>query len=151
MLTLAQVLSAPDPGDWMVALDLQDAYFHMPVLQAHRCYLWFTVGQEHLQFAVFPFGLTIAPWVFIKVMAVVAAHLPQSGVPVFPYLDNWLLKTGSPQAVITHLQTTANLLHSLGFTINKPKSHLIHTQSLPFIGAILDTVHFRTYPHLHRV
>ncbi|KAJ1095718.1 hypothetical protein NDU88_000876, partial [Pleurodeles waltl] len=31
MLTLAQVLSALDPGDWMVALDLQDAYFHIPI------------------------------------------------------------------------------------------------------------------------
>ena len=46
MLTLAKVLSALDPGDWMVALDLQDAYFHIPVLQAHRHYLRFMVGQE---------------------------------------------------------------------------------------------------------
>ncbi|KAJ1127187.1 hypothetical protein NDU88_005590 [Pleurodeles waltl] len=29
MLFLAQVLSALDPGDWMVVLDLQDAYFHI--------------------------------------------------------------------------------------------------------------------------
>ena len=35
MLTLAQVLSALDLGDWMVALDLQDAYFHIPVLFSH--------------------------------------------------------------------------------------------------------------------
>ena len=49
-------------------------------------------------------------------------------------------------AVVTHLQTTADLLHSLGFTINMPTSHLTPTQTLPFIGAILDMVHFRTYP-----
>ena len=131
MLTLAQVLSA---------LDLQYAYFHIPVLQAHRRYLWFMMGQEHFQFAVLSFGLTSAPGVFTKVLVVVAAHLWMSGVPVFPYLDDWLLKAGSPQAVITHLQTTANLLTSLGFTINVPKSHLTPSQSLPFIGAILDTV-----------
>ena len=75
MLTLAQVLSALDPGDWMVALDLQDAYFHIPVLQSHRHYLRFKVGQEHFPFAMFPLGLTSAPRVFTKVMAVVAAHL----------------------------------------------------------------------------
>ncbi|KAJ1170436.1 hypothetical protein NDU88_002313 [Pleurodeles waltl] len=43
MLTLAQVLSALDPGDWMVALDLQDAFFHIPILPVHRRYLRFVV------------------------------------------------------------------------------------------------------------
>ena len=42
----------------MIELDLRATYFHIPALQAHRCYLWFTVGQEHFQVAVLPFGLT---------------------------------------------------------------------------------------------
>ena len=83
MLTLAHVLSALDHGDWMVAFDLQDAYLQIPVLQAHKRCLQFTVGQEHFQFAVLPFGLTSAPLVFTKVIAVVAAHLRRSGVPAF--------------------------------------------------------------------
>ena len=83
-------------------------------------------------------------------MALVAALLRRSGA-IFPYLDDWLLKASSPQAVVAHLQTTANLLHSLGFTINVPKSHLAPSQMLPFIGAILDTVQFRAYPPEWRV
>ena len=51
-LTLAQVLFALDSGDWMVALDLLAAYFHIPVLQAYRHYLRLMVDQEHFQFAV---------------------------------------------------------------------------------------------------
>ena len=39
----------------MVALDLQDAYFHIPILQAHRRYLQFTVDQEYFQFDVLLF------------------------------------------------------------------------------------------------
>ena len=111
----------------MVALDLQDAYFHVLILHAHRCYLQFNVGQEQFQFAVLPFGLPSAPRVFTKVMLLVAVHLR-----IFPYLYDWLLKAGSPHAVVTHLQTTANLLHLLGFTINVPKSHL-SPQTLPFL------------------
>ena len=53
--------------------------------------------------------------------------------------------------VVNHLQTTAGLLHSLGFTINLLESHLTPTQSLLFIGAILDTVQFRTFPPPQRV
>ncbi|KAJ1187496.1 hypothetical protein NDU88_004271 [Pleurodeles waltl] len=133
MLTLAQVLSALDPGDWMVAFDLQDAYFHIPVLPAHRRYLRFVVGHKHFQFTVLPFGVTSVPWVFTKVMVAVAAHLRRLVVPVFPYLDDWLLKGNLPQTVISHLQTMANLLLSLGFTIIVPKSHLTLSQTLPFI------------------
>ena len=79
MLTVFQVLSALDHGDWLLALDQQDAYFHIPVMQAHRHHLRFTVGQEHFQFTVPPFDLTSAPRVFTKVMAMVAAHLQRSG------------------------------------------------------------------------
>ena len=64
MLTLAQVLAALDLGDWMIALDLQDAHFHIPILKRHRRYLEFPVGQEHIQFTVLPFGITSAPLVF---------------------------------------------------------------------------------------
>ena len=106
MFTLGQVLSALDPGDWIGALELHDTHFHIPVLQAHRCYLRFTVSQEHFQFAVLPFGLTSAPLVFTKVMAVVTVHFQRSGVPVFLYLDDWLLKAGWPQTVVHHLQTS---------------------------------------------
>ena len=66
MLTLAQVLPPLDPGDWMVALGLQDAYFHIPILHTHQRYLQFTVGHKHFQFAVLPFGLTSAPRVFME-------------------------------------------------------------------------------------
>ena len=111
----------------MVVLDLQNGYFHIPILKRHWRYLRFTVGQELFQFAVLHFGITSAPWVFTKVMAEIAAHLSRSGVPFFPYLDDWLLKAGSAQAVDTHLQTTVDLLHSLRFTINRPKSHLTPT------------------------
>ena len=40
---------------------------------------------------------------------------------------------------------TANLLTSLGFSINVPKSHLTPSQILLLIGAILDTAQFRAF------
>ena len=74
----------------MVVLHLQNAYFHIPFLQAHQRYLQFMVGQEHFQFTVLPFGLPSASQVFTKVMAVVAAHLRKSRVLVFRYLKGKL-------------------------------------------------------------
>ena len=94
-----------------------------------------------------PFGLTSAPLVFTKVMAVVAAHLQRLGISVFPYLDDRPLKAGSPQSVVDHLQMTANLLTCLEFSINVPKSHL----RLLFIGAIFNAVLFQAFGPAQRV
>lgn len=55
---LAQIVSALDPGDWMVYFDWQYAYFHVPTLWTHRRYLQIKVGQEHFQFVVLLFDLT---------------------------------------------------------------------------------------------
>ena len=123
----------------MVSLDWQDVFFHVLVLQSHRLRLRFKVGQEYFQLAVLFLGITSAPRVFTKVIAVVATHFQRLGVAVFLYLDDWLLKAGSPQSVANHIRTMAD---HLGFTINDTKSHLISHQRLPFIGAILDTVEF---------
>ncbi|KAJ1178680.1 hypothetical protein NDU88_003922 [Pleurodeles waltl] len=101
MLTLAQVLSALDPGDRMLVLDLQHTYFHIPILPAHRRYLRFMVGHKHYQFTVLLFSLTSTPRVFMKVMVKVVEHLRRLGVSVFPYLDDWLLKADSPQIVVS--------------------------------------------------
>ncbi|KAJ1184986.1 hypothetical protein NDU88_001782 [Pleurodeles waltl] len=151
MLTLAQVLMALNKEDWMVLVDLQDAYFHIPILKSHRKYLRFVVGSQHYQFAVLPFGLTSAPRVFTKVMAVVAADLRRKGIAVFPYLDDWLIKAESQGLVLHHLQLATQLFFSLGFSINVSKSHLEPSQRLLFIGAVLDTTLNQAFPPPQRI
>ncbi|KAJ1202338.1 hypothetical protein NDU88_006138 [Pleurodeles waltl] len=151
MLTLAQVLLALNKEDWMVSVDLQDAYFHIPILKSHRKYLRFVVGSQHYQFAVLPFGLTSAPRVFTKVMSVVAAELRREGIAVFPYLNDWLIKAKSPELVSYHLQSTTQFLFDLGFSVNVPKSHLEPSQRLQFTGAVLDTTLNRAFPPPQRV
>ncbi|KAJ1101769.1 hypothetical protein NDU88_006833 [Pleurodeles waltl] len=102
-----EIQNADSGTDWMVSVDLQDVYFHIPILKSNRKYLRFVVGSQHYQFAVLPFGLTSAPRVFTKVM-VVAAHLRRKGIAVFPYLDDWLIKAKSPELVLHHLQVTTH-------------------------------------------
>ncbi|KAJ1180645.1 hypothetical protein NDU88_005865 [Pleurodeles waltl] len=151
MLTLAQVLLALNKEDWMVSVDLQDAYFHIPILKSHRKYLRFVVGSQHYQFAVLPFGITSAPRVFTKVMSVVTAELRRKGIAVFPYLDDWLIRAKSSKLVSYHLQSTTQLLFDLGFSVNVPKSHLEPSQRLLFIGAVLDTTLNQAFPPPQRV
>ena len=61
METPQSVLRSIRPGDWMVSLDLQDAYLQVPVHHDSRRYLRFVVGERMYQFRVLCFGLTTAP------------------------------------------------------------------------------------------
>ncbi|KAM8930673.1 uncharacterized protein RCH25_006588 [Pelodytes ibericus] len=55
-------------GDWMVKLDLQDAYLTVPVTPDHQPYLQFMWDHTIWQFTCLPFGLSSAPWCFTKLL-----------------------------------------------------------------------------------
>lgn len=55
---LSTIIPALEPGDWFSALDLQDAYFHIIIYPDHRWFLRFTLGTDHYQYKVLPYGLS---------------------------------------------------------------------------------------------
>ena len=61
METPQSVLRFIRPGDWMISLDLQDAYLQVPVHHDSSRYLRFVVAGKSYQFRVLCFGLTTAP------------------------------------------------------------------------------------------
>jgi hypothetical protein len=50
--------------DWMVKIDLRDAYLTCPVHKDHQKYLMFLWKGKLMQFQTTAFGLAIAPRVF---------------------------------------------------------------------------------------
>ena len=88
METPRSVLSSIRPGDWMISLDLQDAYLQVPVHHDSCRYLRFVVAGKSYQFRVLCFGLTTAPQVFTRIMAPVSAILHRYGVRMLRYLDD---------------------------------------------------------------
>jgi hypothetical protein len=75
-------------NDWMLSLDLQDAYWHIPVAQDHRKYLTFCIDGRTLQCAALPFGWKGSPLTFTKVMRAFVKYLRSRGIRCLPYLDD---------------------------------------------------------------
>ena len=73
METPKSVLSSIRKGDWMISIDLKDAYFHIPIHLDSRKFLRFVWREKVWQFRSLCFGLSTAPQVFTRVMAPVAA------------------------------------------------------------------------------
>ena len=57
MFTTSSVLSSVEKGDYTFKIDLQDAYFHVPIHPSSRKYLRFAFENKVYQFRVLPFGL----------------------------------------------------------------------------------------------
>lgn len=110
METLRSIGLSMEMGDFMVSLEIQDAYLHVAMALSHRHYLRFAILQQHSQFQVVPFGLATAPQFFTKIMVVMAAQLLCQGIRIFPYLDIRLILAQSQETLYCHLQVTIAFL-----------------------------------------
>ena len=78
--------------------------------------------------------MSLSPWIFIKVMGVIAMHLRQRTISVFPYLDDWLVKDLIRNRLISQTKYCLQIIQNLGFIPNLKKSELIPAQKFTFIG-----------------
>lgn len=126
-------------NDWMAKLDLKDAYFTIPIHSEDQSFLQFKWENTPFQFICLPFGLSSAPWVFTKLLKPVVAYLRQQGIRLIIYLDDILILNQSRESLEGQLVVVSNLLDSLGYIINKDKSHTIPTQEIEFLGLLIDS------------
>ena len=151
METIQSTLLSVRRGDWMVSIDLKDAYLQVIIHPDSRRYLRFMAFNKVYQFKVLCFGLSTAPQVFTRVMAPVSTILHTLGIRLRRYLDDWLIQASSREQVLLSLRTVLQLCNSLGIVVNWEKSQLVPTQRICYLRVLLDSVSFRASPAQKRV
>ncbi|KAK3101403.1 hypothetical protein FSP39_003322 [Pinctada imbricata] len=108
-------------NDWMIKIDLKDAYLTVSIAEEDRQYLKFLWKDKVMQFSSLPFGIALAPRVFTKLMKVPMAILRRLGIRLIVYLDDILIMNQSLAELQSDLSTAVYLLRGLGFIINAKK------------------------------
>lgn len=75
---------------YMATIDLREAYFLIPVHKNYRKFLRFKFNNMY-QFITLPFGLSLAPYIFTKIIRPVFQLLKQEGITSMVYIDNFLI------------------------------------------------------------
>ncbi len=140
MLTHRRMIKCIQPQDWFAAIDLKDAYFHVSILPRHRPFLRFAFEGRAWQYRVLPFGLSLSPRVFTKVVEGALTPLREVDVRILNYLDDWLILAQSREQLGDHRDLVLRHLSQLGLRVNWEKSKLSPVQRISFLGVELDSV-----------
>ena len=146
METVQSVISSIRPNDWMVSIDLKDAYLQVPIHPDSRKHLRFVTPRGVFQFRVLCFGLSTAPQVFTRVMAPVSVFLHTQGVRMLRYLDDWLIQASSESACLQARDLVLKTCHQLNILVNLQKSHLEPTRKATYLGMVLDSTISKVFP-----
>ena len=151
MESVNSIMKALQPQSWCTSLDLQDAFFHIPVAHRHRHFLRFVIQGRAYQFKALPFGLGTSPYVFTRVVKAVGSYARACGLPLIQYLDDWILYCASSSACSLWTTWLVELVKGLGLLINLPKSDLTPAQLIQYIGILFDLVAGTARPADHRI
>lgn len=108
----------------VISIDLTGAYFHVPVADTLQRFLWFAVGQQHLQFT---FGLSKSPRVFYKILLALVALIRMRGIRLHHNLHILLLLSQDRRPLVEDRDQVLNVLQEFRWLVNQEKSP---TQSL---------------------
>ena len=134
METAESIRTSLIPGEWVLSIDLSDAYLHIPIHPHSRKYLRFCHRCQVFQFTSLPLGLATAPQVFTMIVKEVNLMALSRGLRLHQYLDDWLITSQSQEEAQLNTQAVVDLTQSLGWIINQEKSELKPTQVFSFVG-----------------
>jgi len=125
----------------MTSIDLKDAYYSIPVALEHQKFLKFIWRDQLYAFSCLPMDLSSSPRIFTKVTKPVFAYLrSQFGHTCLGYIDDsFYLEDSYTECELATLRAV-QLIISLGFKVHPEKSVIIPTQTLEFLGFVLDSI-----------
>ena len=139
MESLDLVKSLIRRNDYMVSIDLNQAFYHVPLASSQTPYFAFDFLGKRYCFKCLPFGLTSSPRVFTKILRPLIKLLRAKGIRVVVYLDDLLIMARTKEELLRHTDSLIRCLQDHGFTINQKKSCLTPSHVIDYLGFQVDS------------
>lgn len=139
MDSLKQAIALIKQDCFFASIDLKDAYYSVNLAPSVRKFFRFEFEGTIFEFVGLPQGFRDSPRIFTKLLKPALSYLRCQGHTVLIYIDDSLLQGDSFLECSEAVRTACELLDSLGFTIHPTKSVLQPSQSIEFLGFILDS------------
>ena len=123
--------------DFFTSIDLKDGFYHIPINCDNREYLSFQFEGKYFSYVVLPFGFSLSPYFFTKVLRPVVKYLRSQGVRLSLYVDDFLI-CASASVITDHTDLVIHTLNDLGLKINLEKSVLRPCQIIDYLGYTID-------------
>jgi len=127
--------------DWMMSIDIKDAYCNILLKESDRKYQRFVFGGTIWQIKTLPFGLSQAPWAWTRFLSPLLRKWRGLGIKVIAWLDDVIFAHQDRAFLIKCLQVVLDDLSTIGLKVNtKPgKSTLVPTRRLTWCGIDWDS------------
>ena len=123
--------------DFLIKIDLKDAYFGIPLDKSSIKYIRFQWEGNLYEFLCLCFGLGPAPLIFTKLLKIPIALLRRINVRII-FLDDMLVMAQTLKEISQAKETLIFLLQNLGFLINFKKSQLTSVKEI--LGLVINSV-----------
>ena len=144
-LSCACALELITPGCFFGSVDLQKAYYAVPVNTDFRRYLRFRWRDTLYEYCAMPNGLACAPKCFTKIIKVLFSKLRERGLESSFYLDDSILFGRTAELCKSNISNTVDVLTSVGFDIHPKKSVLEPTQVITYLGFVIDSNNMKVF------
>lgn len=124
---------------FMATIDLKESYFLVPVHKKHRKYLRFRYDKVLYEFNCLPYGHSLAPFVFTKLLKPVMSYLRNNNHTVVSYLDDVICIGDTYEACSNTVQLVVQTFENLGLVINFEKSCTTPNQYCKYLGFIINS------------
>ena len=142
-----RMTTIPDVKRWIrkdyffTSLDLQDAYFSIPLNESAGRYVRFVWRGVCYEFSVIMFGLGASPRVFTKTLKAVVKYLRITfNLLILAYLDDFLIQAATYEECLLHTELAVLVFQCLGFEVNFSKSSMVPAQQIEHLGFLWDSV-----------
>ena len=126
--------------NFLIKIDLKDAYFGIPRDKSSRKYIHFQWEGNLYEFPCLCFGLGPAPLIFTKLLKVPTALLRRINVRIIIFLDDTLVMAQTLKETLQAKETLIFLLQNLRFVINIKKSQLTLVKKIVLLRLVTNSV-----------